>query len=155
MARTAADDGARAWAAVAAVVDRAAVQEVLGGPAEAVRTSRLWPRGVDGGPEETDPAADPAATEESLAAFAERVMKTARGMKTGRYGDDRVFISHVWRALGDSSLDERAFKQRLLEANQKRHLSLSRADMVELMDPKDVSTSETRYLGSTFHFIAL
>ena len=55
-------------AAVAAAVDRAAVQEVLGGPAEAVRTSQLWPRGVDGGPEETDPTADPAAAEESLAA---------------------------------------------------------------------------------------
>ncbi|WP_448609144.1 ABC transporter substrate-binding protein [Geodermatophilus sp. URMC 60] len=54
-------------AAVAAVVDRTAVQEVLGGPAEAVPTSRLWPRGVADGPEETDPAADPAAAEEALA----------------------------------------------------------------------------------------
>ena len=54
-------------AAVAAVVDRAAVQDALGGPAEAVRTSQLWPKGVDGGPEDPDPAADPAAAEASLA----------------------------------------------------------------------------------------
>ncbi|TFV59319.1 ABC transporter substrate-binding protein [Geodermatophilus sp. DF01-2] len=55
-------------AAVAAVVDRAAVQEALGGATEAVRTSQLWPRGVDGGPEDPDPPADPAAAEEALAA---------------------------------------------------------------------------------------
>jgi peptide/nickel transport system substrate-binding protein len=55
-------------AAVAAVVDRAAVQQVLGGPAEAVRTSQLWPPGVAGGPQEPEPAADRATAEESLAA---------------------------------------------------------------------------------------
>jgi peptide/nickel transport system substrate-binding protein len=54
-------------AAVAAAVDRAAVQEVLGGPTEAVRTSQLWPRGVEGGPDEPDPAPDPAAAEQALA----------------------------------------------------------------------------------------
>jgi ABC-type transport system substrate-binding protein len=54
-------------AAVAAVVDRAAVQEVLGGPAEAERTSQLWPSGAAGGPEDPDPAADPAAAAEALA----------------------------------------------------------------------------------------
>ena len=54
-------------AAVAAVVDRAAVQEALGGPAEAVRTSQLWPKGIGGGPEDPDPAADPTAAEASLA----------------------------------------------------------------------------------------
>jgi hypothetical protein len=104
-------------------------------------------------PAPTKPAAPPA--EESLSDFAERVMKTAREMKSGRHGEDRVFISHVWRALGDPTLDERTFKQRLLEANQKRLLSLSRADMVEWMEPQDVAASEIRYLGSTFHFIAL
>jgi hypothetical protein len=103
------------------------------------------------------PAAKPSIPPEgdSLSAFAERVMKTARALKSGRYGEDRVFISHVWQALGDPTLDEHAFKQRLLSANQKRLLSLSRADMVEWMEPKDVSSSEIRYLGSTFHFIAL
>jgi len=40
---------------------------VLGGPTEAVRTSQLWPRGVEGGPEEPDPAPDPAAAEQALA----------------------------------------------------------------------------------------
>ena len=45
-------------AAVAAVVDRRAVQEILGGGSNAVRTSQLWPRSMGGGPEEPDPAPD-------------------------------------------------------------------------------------------------
>jgi len=105
-------------------------------------------------PQPAKPAATPSA-EETLSAFAERVLRAARDSTSGRFGDDRVFISHVWRTLGDPVLDERAFKQRLVEANQKHLVSLSRADMVELMDPSDVSASEIRYLNATFHFIAL
>jgi peptide/nickel transport system substrate-binding protein len=55
-------------AAVAAAVDRRAVQEALGGPVNAVRTSSLWPRGLDGAPEDADPEPDPAAAREHLAA---------------------------------------------------------------------------------------
>jgi peptide/nickel transport system substrate-binding protein len=54
-------------AAVAAAIDRRAVQETLGGAGNAVRTSQLWPRALDGGPEEGDPEPDPAAARESLA----------------------------------------------------------------------------------------
>ncbi|WP_409329307.1 ABC transporter substrate-binding protein [Trujillonella humicola] len=53
-------------AAVAAAIDRGAVQQVLGGADDALATSRLWPAGLDDGPEETDPAADPAAAREAL-----------------------------------------------------------------------------------------
>ncbi|MDY7225896.1 hypothetical protein [Hyalangium rubrum] len=87
--------------------------------------------------------------------FAGRVLQAARTATSGRFGDDRVFISHVWRAMQGQGLDEQSFKRRLIEANQKRLLSLSRADMVELMDPADVSASEIQHLGATFHFIAL
>ncbi|MGY1739368.1 MULTISPECIES: ABC transporter substrate-binding protein [unclassified Blastococcus] len=55
-------------AAVAAAVDRGGVQDVLGGGADAVTTSRLWPAGLDGGPEDADPAADADAAREALAA---------------------------------------------------------------------------------------
>ncbi|RBY83013.1 ABC transporter substrate-binding protein [Geodermatophilus sp. TF02-6] len=61
-------DDAHCRAAVAAAVDRAAVQEQLGGPQEAARTSQLWPQGLDGGPEDPDPGPDPDAARESLAA---------------------------------------------------------------------------------------
>ncbi|MGY1643742.1 ABC transporter substrate-binding protein [Geodermatophilus sp. SYSU D00703] len=59
-------DDAECRAAVAAAVDRRAVQEVLGGAVNAVRTSQLWPRGLDGGPEDPDPQPDAAAAREHL-----------------------------------------------------------------------------------------
>ncbi len=55
-------------AAVAAAIDRRAVQDVLGGAANAVRTSQLWPRALAGGPEEPDPGPDPDAARTALAA---------------------------------------------------------------------------------------
>jgi hypothetical protein len=88
--------------------------------------------------------------------FAARVLEAARASPTGRFGAHKVFISHVYRALrAPLGLDESTFKQRLLEANRARLLSLSRADLVEAMEPTDVAASETRYLGATFHFITL
>jgi peptide/nickel transport system substrate-binding protein len=51
-------DNGSCRAAVAAVVNRFAVQEALGGAADAVRTSQLWPRGLPGGPDEPDPKPD-------------------------------------------------------------------------------------------------
>jgi hypothetical protein len=49
--------------------------------------------------------------------------------------------------------DEDAFKARLVSAHRQQLLELSRADLVEAMDPKDVDASEARYLRSTFHFV--
>ena len=54
-------------AAVAAAVDRHGVQEVLGRQGNAVRSSRLWPRALAGGPEDGDPRPDPAAARAALA----------------------------------------------------------------------------------------
>jgi len=93
--------------------------------------------------------------QEGLPVFVERVLAAARASTTGKFGDDLVFISHVYQALPELGLDEGTFKQRLLEANRARLLSLSRADLVEAMNPRDVAASEIRYLGATFHFIAL
>jgi len=55
-------------AAVAAAVDRSAVQEQLGGAANAIRRSQLWPRGLGGGPEDSDRRPDLSAARASLAA---------------------------------------------------------------------------------------
>jgi len=55
-------------AAVAAVVDRGAVQEALQGPGNAERTSVLWPRALAGGPVESDPQPDVDAARAALAA---------------------------------------------------------------------------------------
>jgi peptide/nickel transport system substrate-binding protein len=53
-------------AAVAAAVDRGAVQESLGGAVNAVRSSRLWPRALDSGPEDADPRPDLGAARSAL-----------------------------------------------------------------------------------------
>ena len=47
------------------------------------------------------------------------------------------------------------FKQRLAEANNARLLDLSRADLVQAMDPEDVQLSEVSYLNASFHFIRI
>ncbi|MPQ96823.1 ABC transporter substrate-binding protein [Modestobacter sp. I12A-02628] len=54
-------------AAVAAAVDRRAVQEALGGSSAADRTSQLWTERLPDGPEDPDPAPDTAAAREALA----------------------------------------------------------------------------------------
>jgi peptide/nickel transport system substrate-binding protein len=61
-------DNADCRAAVAAAIDRRAVQHALGGPSNAVRTSRLWPRDVPGGPENADAEPDLEAARASLTA---------------------------------------------------------------------------------------
>ena len=90
------------------------------------------------------------------AAFAKRVLAAARASKTGRFGDDKVFISHVLRQLTDEGArvnDAEEFKDRLVSVHRRELLSLSRADLVEAMDSKDVAASEARYLSATFHFV--
>jgi peptide/nickel transport system substrate-binding protein len=55
-------------AAVAAAVDRRAIQTRLGGAVNVVRRSELWPRELPGGPEDRDPRADDAAARAALKA---------------------------------------------------------------------------------------
>jgi hypothetical protein len=87
---------------------------------------------------------------DDLESFARRVNEAARAAESGRFGDNKVFISHVHRRIG-GALDD--FKARLIEAHRGGLVSLSRADLVEAMDPVDVRESETRYLSATYHFV--
>lgn len=89
-------------------------------------------------------------------AFAERVISAAKAAKTDRYGGNKVFISHVLRQLereGVAVGDAEAFKARLVSAQRRGFLSLTRADLVEAMDPADVEASLTKYLSTSFHFV--
>lgn len=91
-------------------------------------------------------------------AFAGRVLAAARASTTGRFGDNKVFISHVLRQLGAEGFaidDAEAIKARLVAAHQGGLLSLSRADLVEAMAAEDVDASETRYRRATFHFVRI
>jgi hypothetical protein len=82
---------------------------------------------------------------------------TARVPAAGRFGDERVFVSAIWRQLGEGAafpgLTLDGLKSRLVAANRRQQLTLARADLVGAMDPREVATSEIRYLNSTFHFV--
>ncbi|WP_437792888.1 hypothetical protein [Sorangium sp. So ce693] len=91
-------------------------------------------------------------------AFAARVLEAARASTSGRFGDNKVFISHVLRRLAEDGVaigDADTFKTRLVSAHRRGLLALNRADLVEAMDPADVGASETRYLSTTFHFVRI
>jgi len=114
---------------------------------------------ADGG---SAPAASPTVVVDEafdLADFAATVRSEARRCPTGRFGDNKVFISHVWRRLRDEPrfrpLGLDGFKAKLVEANRADLLTLSRADLVQVMDPQDVRESEAVYLNASFHFILI
>jgi hypothetical protein len=102
-----------------------------------------------------EPVADPEPFD--LEAFANTVKAVARTSPTGWFGDNKVFINHVWRQVENeprfAPLGPDGFKERLAEANRENLLTLSRADLVQVMNPADVRESETAYLNAVFHFI--
>jgi len=91
--------------------------------------------------------------------FVDLVRDIAKRTKTGRFGDNKVFISHVWRAYRDQSLKspitEAQFKECLINAYKAKKLLLSRADLPQLMNENDVRESATKYGDFEFHFIVI
>jgi hypothetical protein len=86
-----------------------------------------------------------------------RERKGPSGRAMGRYGSDKVFIAAVWRALrgmpGYQGLSLEDFKKQLLVANREQLLNLSRADLVDDMDPDEVELSEIQDAFGSLHFI--
>jgi hypothetical protein len=109
---------------------------------------------------ENRPGPEPASEVEiDLPTFAARVKATAGKCTTGRYGNNKVFIAHVWTALQSDpdfqNMSLSTFKDRLAQANNARLLDLSRADLVQAMNADDVRQSEVQYLNATFHFVRI
>jgi hypothetical protein len=117
------------------------------------------PKAANGAAEVVKPTVAEAPVPESDdKAFADRVLTAARTSPTGRFGENKVFISHIFRKLleeGAIAADSDAFKDRLVAVHRGGLLSLSRADLVGAMDPRDVASSEASYLGATFHFVRI
>lgn len=94
-----------------------------------------------------------------LTTFASNTLRAALGTQTGRFGDNKVFISQVWNHLQArrefAAMTLAQFKERLVEAHRRQLLELSRADLVERMDAQDVAESETRYLDGVFHLLRI
>ena len=94
-----------------------------------------------------------------LKGFADQVQGIADklGDEHGSGGDFR-FIGRIHEASqADPEFPRMAlpeFKAKLIEANKARHLTLSRADLVQAHGAEDVAASETKHpAGSTFHFV--
>jgi len=99
-------------------------------------------------------------TTASLELFARQILEAARACSSGRFGSNKVFISHVLRRYTEihpaAALEGEAdLKERLVAAHQRGLLKLSRADLVEAMNPTDVAQSEIRHLNASFHFVRI
>ena len=110
--------------------------------------------------EESDSEAEPIYVETfDLTVFANTVNAAARECRTGRFGESKVFINHVWNSLKDEPMlrgfDLTRFKEKLIEANRDHLLTLTRADMAAHLNQRDVLESECHYFNSEFHFIHL
>lgn len=109
--------------------------------------------------EEQPPQAEPAKSGSVAAlddeAFAKKVQQVADDQESG-FGY-KVFIGDVYNALKaeDPTLTRDQFNEKLLEANRQRKLTLSRADLVQLMDPDAVRESQVKHPGGVgdVHFI--
>lgn len=102
----------------------------------------------------------PIGGQKALERFVSALHSAARRSKTGLFGDNKIFISHLYRQMEregtheDMTLEQ--FKQVLLELNRTDHVNLSRADLAYAMDQTDVSESFTEHpAGATFHFMRL
>ncbi|CAN5520116.1 hypothetical protein BH10PLA2_BH10PLA2_29680 [soil metagenome] len=106
-------------------------------------------------PDHQAPAVEP--SEPDLPSFAALVISAAHVCPSGWFGDNKVFINHVWRQLREQPtfkvLELAEFKRRLIEASKQRLLVLSRADLVQLMPAHDVDESTTADQHATYHFI--
>lgn len=127
--------------------------------ADAVRRKmvRDWLSGASPGPQSSEPERR---VPFDLAEFAATVQALAlTSPPQDRFHDNKVFIAALWRASQREPSFPRLtlteFKQRLVEANGQSMLHLSRADLVQAMDPQLVADSETAYLNATFHFVLL
>jgi hypothetical protein len=117
---------------------------------------RDWLRGASLQPQSIERADEPF----DLTAFASTVRAlAAKSPSQDRFHDNKLFIGALWRATQREPNFPRLslpdFKQRLVEANSQNLLHLSRADLVQAMDPQLVADSETVYLNATFHFVLL
>lgn len=93
----------------------------------------------------------------NLIEFAGTVLDLARTSPTGWFGENKVFVSHVWNRFRDAKstngVTRADFDRWLVECNRQGLLALSRADLVSAMNPEDVEASEIRLPNSSFHFI--
>lgn len=104
--------------------------------------------------------ADAKMTSIDMQQFAQAVLRHAASLPhEKRFGPNKAYISCVWESTQADPTFPRmsleTFKQHLVESNLRGFLQLSRADLVQAMNPVLLSQSETHYLNAQFHFVLL
>jgi hypothetical protein len=94
-------------------------------------------------------------TGQSLADFAIKARTLAAATTEGRFGRNKIFIARLWDHWTQDRPPLEKFKSMLVQAHQAGLLTLSRADLVSVMDPADVARSETKHLNAEFHFVLI
>lgn len=102
------------------------------------------------------PSSRPPAAADDLATFAARVVQVAKLPGTSRHGGDRAWLGSIYdEGKPWGGLDLEAFKLRCIEAHRKGLLTLTRADLSSAHNFITTERSEAKYLGASFHFVAL
>lgn len=89
----------------------------------------------------------------NLNEFATNIIHAAKISKTGKWGENRVFINHAKKNSPYKNLSKAKFDEILNRARKEELVTLSRLDIVAESDPKDIAESEISFLNSTFHLI--
>jgi hypothetical protein len=91
------------------------------------------------------------------ATFAARVQSAAQATPPAGRFHDKAYVHAVWAVgnFGHLGLSLEAFKSELWHAHRAGLVELSRADMVEAMNPYDVRRSRLDVMGSTFNFVRI
>jgi hypothetical protein len=119
-----------------------------------------------GGPRNARAAAARAVADVDLPTFASTIRSLAEqiepdptpaGLARGRFGERKVFIAALRRALRGTDyarLSRAAIDELLLRAHREQLLVLARADLVAVMDSSEVRDSEIKHpAGAEFHFV--
>ena len=95
-----------------------------------------------------------------LPGFAERVKAAAQVCPTGRYGENKVFIVHVWRTLKDTTRRSKAATSRPSSSGWPRPTTPGCSTSAGPISsrrwtPRTSILSEVSYMNASFHFIRI
>jgi len=103
--------------------------------------------------------ANEAQIEFDLHSFAKQVLEIASSSPSGRFGDDQVFISHVWtyyqKNKNTIQMTETDFKRHLLKAHRSGLLSIIEEDLPDRRNQHDIQASAIPYLNEIYHYVKI
>jgi hypothetical protein len=107
---------------------------------------------------ETQPSSPPrVVSPPDMPEFCRAVVDAARPVAEGWPGNQKAFISLVWKAIRnarpDWGLSEIAFKGMLAEAHRSGRLELATADLKDGRDLKSLEDSKILYKNTVWHFV--